>query len=145
MTTQATLVCTCKGVCSGHFRFISSGEATEKMPYNAAQGLMQVRLGSISRVRGSDASRLNVVHFPSLVSDPRGQCRNPVQERQTSLVLLISHEIENPAPPSPAGVMLRSPLSTILWSSLCSSSRCKSRPPIQTLGGRIFAGRRFVP
>lgn len=44
MTTMATLSCTCNGECGGHFRFIGNrDEATEKLPFNAGEELIQAR------------------------------------------------------------------------------------------------------
>ncbi|CAM9515245.1 unnamed protein product, partial [Hapterophycus canaliculatus] len=49
MTTEATLACTCVGVCAGYFRFVGDrGEATEKLPFNAGEGMMQATLSSLS-------------------------------------------------------------------------------------------------
>lgn len=53
MITEATLVCTCTGECEGHFRFVGEGgEATEKMPAGAGEGLIAV---------GGSTSCFNVV------------------------------------------------------------------------------------
>ena len=44
VTTSATITCTCYGECGGFFRFLGDGgEATEKIPFNAEEGLIQVR------------------------------------------------------------------------------------------------------
>lgn len=53
MTTEATLACTCVGVCGGHFRFVGDrGEATEKLPFDAGEGMMQVRMPSLKHIGG---------------------------------------------------------------------------------------------
>lgn len=44
MTTEATLECTCVGVCGGYFRFVGyRGAATEKLSFDAGASTIQAR------------------------------------------------------------------------------------------------------
>ena len=44
MTTEATLECTCVGVCGGYFRLLGyRGAATERLPFDAGASTIQAR------------------------------------------------------------------------------------------------------